>query len=834
MAGNRLKRIGILAALLTALIAPSAAIAETLPPTVEPTPTSSSADVPEESAKPAPTPSATLPSPKPSAERLVQPMLAAPSVFQCNAGDTYTVRGIYVDNEPLSGEVRRISPTGQQTLVGHWVFPPKYTRSANALGIGRDGQSAYSIAQYGDDLTGMRIGTYTPQTGWTVGPLTTAPGFPANQTIVAGAVDLVTGNFLFGAYSRGSETETWKFYLWSYNPNTGNISALGNFDTELTMKPANGDMAFDANGNLYVVMGPDKQVAVFSVTAKTIRDAQGSGRNDPNYRFPASATALRPTEMGVVTGISFNADGTVMLASGKIMEKYDPSTWTKISSVTTSLTNSSDLASCVSPPTLTVKKDIVGRDKSTDQFDLSFTREGDTAAVTSARTEGSANGVQDQFAGPFPVRAGANYVIEEKLVGGNVATGYTTTYECKVGNNVIASGTAARGTVKIPEIASGQTEGAAVECMFTNTPIPTKLKLTKSFDVKYGAPRDASTWQLTAKRGSDATINFASGEEKLVKDGTFTISETAKPGYRLKQVECTVSGGAKQVFTPNASGSVNVNVPRYKLTDCTLINQDLPGSIRWEKLDSATKQRLAGSVWRLDGPNGYSKEIADYSGNQQGLLDIDASPGGFEVGNLVWGTYTLTEVKAPAGYLPLKGESATVTVDGINLRSPTPMPIDNKKILVNLEKYGFAERGQSTPELIDGSSFAIYTDAGGAPGDQVGTVDSRGVGKFELSGLSLGKYWVVETTAPRGHNLLAEPIGITLTQSDAGELVINTDGPDGVAEVTQGPATLKVYDQRTITLPISGGSGAWMYIAGGAALLILATALAISVRRRKG
>lgn len=426
MAGNRLRKIGILAALLTALIAPSAAIAETLPPTdeptaqvaspsevpaPEPTPTPSSTGAPEESAEPTPSPAAPEPSPKPSAERLVQPMLGAPSVFQCNAGDTYTVRGIDVINAPLSGEVRRISPTGQQTLVGKWDFPDGYTRSANALGIGRAGQVAYSIAQYGTDLTGMRIGTYTPGGGWTVSSLMKAPGFPADQTIVAGAVDLVTGNFLFGAYSRTSDTDTWKFYLWSYNPATKVISALGNFDTKLTLKPANGDMAFDANGNLYVVMGPTKQVAVFSVTAKTISDAQASGRNDPSYRFPASATAVRSTEMDVVTGISFNADGTVMLAAGNAMERYDPSTWTKISQVTNALIKSSDLASCVSPPTLTVKKNIVSRDGPADQFDLSFTREGDTAAVTSARTEGSANGVQDQFAGPFPVRAGANYEI---------------------------------------------------------------------------------------------------------------------------------------------------------------------------------------------------------------------------------------------------------------------------------------------------------------------------------------------------------------------------------------------------------------------------------------
>lgn len=116
--------------------------------------------------------------------------------------------------------------------------------------------------------------------------------------------------------------------------------------------------------------------------------------------------------------------------------------------------------------------------------------------------------------------------------------------------------------------------------------------------------------------------------------------------------------------------------------DLTLYAQweRMPGSVNWVKTDKTTGDILAGSEWRLDGPDGQSVTIID---NKE--ADTDPEDGGFIVSDLDWGNWTLTETKAPTGHDPLPqpiaftidAQHTTVNLGDVeNTRTPATVTYD--------------------------------------------------------------------------------------------------------------------------------------------------------------
>ncbi len=108
-------------------------------------------------------------------------------------------------------------------------------------------------------------------------------------------------------------------------------------------------------------------------------------------------------------------------------------------------------------------------------------------------------------------------------------------------------------------------------------------------------------------------------------------------------------------------------------------------------------------------------------------------------------------------------------------------------------------------------------------------------GLFQLEGINPGIYWLEETTAPDGFNLLAEPVQFTVAANGAvtvgqgsGAGVVSSSDTDG-----DGIFLITVRDVPALQMPESGGIGWWPFTAAGSLLLLTALGLGLlNIRRR--
>ena len=109
-------------------------------------------------------------------------------------------------------------------------------------------------------------------------------------------------------------------------------------------------------------------------------------------------------------------------------------------------------------------------------------------------------------------------------------------------------------------------------------------------------------------------------------------------------------------------------------------------------------------------------------------------------------------------------------------------------------------------------------------------------GELRISGLGAGKYYLVETSAPKGYNMLEKSIEITI--GTGGEQTIKYSGETDATKYLVNGKTRQTYDEFPVVntagtaLPSTGGMGTTvLYIVGGM-LVILAGAYLFFSRKR--
>ena len=141
---------------------------------------------------------------------------------------------------------------------------------------------------------------------------------------------------------------------------------------------------------------------------------------------------------------------------------------------------------------------------------------------------------------------------------------------------------------------------------------------------------------------------------------------------------------------------------------------------------------------------------------------------------------------------------------------------------------------------LDDAAFDLYPMDPSTPGAKpltngVTFTGGKGTGTFTTTGLAINReYWLVETKAPAGHQLMAKPARFKVT--DTGIELINPDPGGSALTVSRSGAsksddTITVRDVQIGTLPLAGGGGIGMNIVVGIAAITGAGLLALRQRK---
>lgn len=79
-------------------------------------------------------------------------------------------------------------------------------------------------------------------------------------------------------------------------------------------------------------------------------------------------------------------------------------------------------------------------------------------------------------------------------------------------------------------------------------------------------------------------------------------------------------------------------------------------------------------------------------------------------------------------------------------------------------------------------------------------------------------YWVAETTAPDGYELLADPLRVAVLDNDRATIELTVEN---------------VPHNAGFTLPLTGAEGTWIFLTAGAGLLLAAAGLSVWMRTRR-
>lgn len=726
---------------------------------------------------------------KETAEQSVSAQSAQSSIFTCQAGYIYSMQS--------NGNVLQIDPSGATSDVV--VASGNTTGSSmNGLGIGSGGETAFWYERGGNDSSQVDYLVKFANGSSSRVSNSGSTGF-GTASLVAGAVDPTTGNFLLG------KIKNQRVYLWAW---TGSAySALGSAsDSKLPNDGLNGDMAFDAAGNLYVVSSSNPNwlgnVTVNITLVKAADIAAAISANNPNRNISGANVSTKTISAASgFNGIAFDSNGYVYVGNGTTLLKYDPTSWELPSTVTDKLGNSTDLSSCSTPSTLEVLKDLpAGRAKSGDQFTLGISDSAGTS-LTTVTTTGSESGVQADSAGPAPVVAGHSYQVSE--TAGNQATSmgdYVSSLVCVDKANSNTPVTVTNGRLTIP---TGKANSARVVCTFTNTPAKGSAEWSKIDGATPGNLLAGSEWTLKGPSyptgvnvvdNGDLDVDKTNGRFRIdnLQYGSYTLTENKAPtGFVLDTQVHT--------FTVTAADNGIVQVGAIK-------NVPVKGSVKWTKVgDGGRDDLLAGTTWTLTptDPAGQPITVVDNQGR-----DADPADGHFLVNDLPYGKYTISEASAPEGFELNTGSFPfTISENGATVTVNDGEPIVNKRTLGSVTW----EKSDEDGNALAGSEWQLT----GPDGTNTTVVDNQAPdddpadGAFRVEGLTWGNYTLVETKAPAGYQRLDTEFSFTI------------DGTHLQAVVNDGHAIVN-KQQVPPSLPLTGGLGTDTFLLVGGGLLALA------------
>lgn len=271
-----------------------------------------------------------------------------------------------------------------------------------------------------------------------------------------------------------------------------------------------------------------------------------------------------------------------------------------------------------------------------------------------------------------------------------------------------------------------------------------------------GEMLDGAKFEL--KKGEEIIQSIDSKDGKIiftaVPAGDYTIEEkTAPSGYKLleKPIEVEIvinDNGTEAVITLKYDGQ------DYGNRELTVVNERKPGGggsatpvlgkIAIKKVDE-NKKVLLGAEFTLYDESG---KVVDKA--------VTGSDGTVSFTDLKPGEYVLKETKAPEGYV-LDDNETDVAISGSETKTFT---FTNKK--EEPSKPGRIEIIKTDDEgkLLSGAEFTLFNENN----QIIGTAVSDKSGRVMFEDLVNGKYFVRETKAPEGYELVSDTLSINVTE----------------------------------------------------------------------
>ncbi len=251
--------------------------------------------------------------------------------------------------------------------------------------------------------------------------------------------------------------------------------------------------------------------------------------------------------------------------------------------------------------------------------------------------------------------------------------------------------------------------------------------------------------QIQASNGAE--IPLPNGGKAVCKDGVIEISNINVGTYEITEI----------TPPPNfdlALGQNSQTVQVENETNATLYPQvrfmnNPYGSLKIKKIDAITGEPLEGATLKVSNPFfDYEQELTT---GADGTITIE---------NLKQGSYTISEIQAPNGYILSNetkvavvkwGEETTITYENQPKTSLVITKIDSE-----------------TGEVLDGARFRLKHTTSGAEYFTDPTVD----GIATIDNLVSGTYTLVEIQAPNGYILDSTPQTVVIENNRVNEITI--------------------------------------------------------------
>lgn len=339
-----------------------------------------------------------------------------------------------------------------------------------------------------------------------------------------------------------------------------------------------------------------------------------------------------------------------------------------------------------------------------------------------------------------------------------------------------------------------------------------------------------SNYDATATKGVATVGNVALGQYMVLGTGSATgayiyqiMTATFKPNKDL-DVNTGVTLGSKSTLPTLAKAANKTSVSKGDEIEYTLTIGVPTYPVGAENKSFVVKDELpSGFTYKADSQSVSVRDAANFSNNGQTLtwtFDYDK----ISAQQTVTITYTVIATD------PVITEGNTNTATLTYSKSPFGTDVKhniNASATVYSYEIDITKEDKSDGTKLDGVVFDVYNSSG----TKVATVTTNNEGKATVSGLALGEYTLKETKAATGY---ADPINIslnvTLSDSDLDGLLDgedNTEDTDGVLSVTI------TNTKGVFNIPTTGDSGTLFFTFAAMALMALAVAMMLVMRRKQ-